>query len=168
MAGISPEMRWIGPFSDLRFVVDMRLWHHILEGSESVKQQRPGQKGGEVNASRSDRQTHMDCALDYCQSSSSRRPWISHEDKWVMDEENIQTLVRKQAYQTRCWCARIQNNAIRKVKDEYSTLFYLTNTPLTAVSHGCSNVRILCLLDWFFIWHKQYEIEHQTLNRCVI
>lgn len=44
------------------------------EGSESATQQRPGQKGGEVNASRSDRQTHMDCALNYCQSSSSQRP----------------------------------------------------------------------------------------------
>ncbi len=27
-------------------------------------------------------QTHMDCALNYCQSSSSQRPRIPHEDNW--------------------------------------------------------------------------------------
>lgn len=63
-----------------------------LKGYESVKQQRPGQTGGEVNASCSDRQTHMDCALNYCQSSSSQRlPRISQTTElWFMKIYRLQ------------------------------------------------------------------------------
>lgn len=79
---LSPEMRWINLFSSLRFVVDTRLWHHILPKTEALWV-------GEVNASRADR--HMDCALSYCQSSSSQRPRIFHEDSRVIYHSNAQT-----------------------------------------------------------------------------
>lgn len=68
------------------------------EALESAKQEHPGQKGGEVNASRSDQQKHMDFALNYCQSRISQRPSVPGEDSRVMDHENIQTPVGKETY----------------------------------------------------------------------
>lgn len=54
---LSADMRWINLFSRLRFVVDTRLWRHILFGMDALRRRRqsPGQEGGEVNASCADK-----------------------------------------------------------------------------------------------------------------
>jgi len=61
----------------------------VLRRSESAKWEHLGQKGGKGKASDSDQ--HMDCALNYCQASSSQRLGIFLEDSRVMDHENIQS-----------------------------------------------------------------------------
>lgn len=72
----------------LCLVVDIWLWHHILldtsmlwgdEAGESVKTYTE-----EVHALCSDPQTYMDYALNSCQSLSSQRPRISHNDNRVI------------------------------------------------------------------------------------
>lgn len=93
MAGISPEMRWINLFSGYALLL---IWGcditscSIPKGSESVKQESKSKwRGSECIVVRPTNVLYIDCALNYCQSSSSQRPLIPHEDNWVMYHENV-------------------------------------------------------------------------------
>ena len=97
MAGISLQ-RWDESTysAAFAFVADMRLWHHILPEterwrcSESVKQERPCKKEKKGRGSECIALWHMDCALNYCQSSSSQRLWISHEELCIVKMFRVQ------------------------------------------------------------------------------